>query len=116
MPIPQEIPVTHTSTSILALRLADRGDAVLLRRLADLDDAAPLDAPVLLAFEDGEPVAAASLSDGRAVADPFRPTADAVALLELRARQLRGPQTVDGWRRRRRAAQRPWGVPRLRVA
>jgi hypothetical protein len=34
-------------------------------------------------------VAAVSLSDGVAVADPFRATADVVALLRLRAGQLK---------------------------
>ena len=45
--------------------------------------------PSLLAEVDGEIVAAAPIDGGKAVADPFRPTADVVVLLERRARQLR---------------------------
>lgn len=70
-----------TDRSIIALRPAAPDEDAQLRRLADLDSAAPLHRPVLLALADGEPVAALSLSDGRAVADPFRPTAHVVALL-----------------------------------
>ncbi len=82
--------ITTSPDPILALRVADPDDAVVLRRLADLDDAPPLDGPVLLALLDGVAVAAMSLHDGRVVADPFRPTADTVRLLALRACQLNG--------------------------
>ena len=44
---------------------------------------------MLTAELDGEPVAAVPLSGGRAIADPFRPTADIVNLLEYRAAQVR---------------------------
>ena len=44
---------------------------------------------VLVAEVDGELWAALSLSDGRAVADPFRPSADVVGLLHERALHLR---------------------------
>ena len=78
------------------LRTKEGGDAVTIRRarpadatpllhLAALDDAAPLDGDVLVAEVDGELWAALCLDDGRRIADPFRPTTDAVALLELRA-------------------------------
>jgi hypothetical protein len=70
-----------TNRSIIALRPAAPDEDSVLRRLADLDSAAPLRGPVLLALTDGEPVAALSLSDGRAVADPFRPTAELITLL-----------------------------------
>lgn len=72
----------------LALRVADDADARVVRRLADLDDSSPLRGEILLAVLDGEAVAALSLADGRVVANPFVRTADAVALLELRAAQL----------------------------
>ena len=72
----------------LALRVADDHDALAVRRLAALDDAPPLQGEVLLALVDGEAVAAASLSDGRVVANPFLPTAETVTLLSLRASQL----------------------------
>jgi hypothetical protein len=44
---------------------------------------------VLLAEVQGELWAAVSVDDGHAVADPFRPTGEIVALLEARAGQLR---------------------------
>ncbi len=72
----------------LALRVAGDDEAPMVRRLAALDDAPPLQGPVLLALVDGEAVAATSLSDGRVVANPFLPTADTVSLLSMRASQL----------------------------
>lgn len=74
-----------TESSIIALRPATAGDDADLARLAELDSARPLRQPVMLAVVDGEPIAALSLADGRAVADPFRPTAAALALLHARA-------------------------------
>jgi hypothetical protein len=87
----------------IALRLAvcDENDAV--RRLAELDEAPHLHGEVLLALIDGEAVAALALSDGRIVADPFVRTNEAVALLRLRARHLRGGRQG----RRLRALPRP---------
>lgn len=82
----------ETRNSTLVLRNAGPDDADLVRRLADLDDAPTLEGDVLLALVDGEPVAALSLSDGRSVADPFVPTADAVAMLRLRASHLSSRQ------------------------
>ena len=69
----------------LHFRPAGPADAVALHRLAALDDAEPVHGDVLMAFADGEAVAAMSLSDGRVVADPFRRTADVAELLRLRA-------------------------------
>ncbi len=98
--------------STIALRLAHPDDALVVRRLAALDDAPPLPGQVLIALLDGEPVAAASLSDGRTVANPFLPTADVVALLSMRARQLRRRDTP-----RLPATDRlRWRAPRLRAA
>lgn len=84
--------MTTSHDHTLALRVADDDDALAVRRLAALDDAPPLRGEVLLALVDGEAVAAASLSDGRVVANPFVPTADTVTLLSLRAAQLSEPQ------------------------
>jgi hypothetical protein len=89
----------------LAIRIADAADARALQILAELDEEPALSGQVLLALIDDEPVAALSLDDGRVVADPFVATTNAVALLEVRARQL-----VGGARRR---ARRRW---RLRFA
>ena len=74
-----------TSTAALTLRVATDGDAETLARLAALDSAAPLTGSVLLAETGQGAVAALSLADGRAVADPFVLTADVVALLRVHA-------------------------------
>ncbi len=91
----------HNSTVALRVAGADEGD--LIRRIALLDESESLEGTALLAFVDGEAVAALSLRDGRAIANPFVPTADAVALLRLRASHL------SETRARRRL------VPRLRL-
>jgi hypothetical protein len=72
------------------LRLAEAGEAGVVRRLAALDSAPGLEGPVLLALLDGEAVAGLSLRDRRVVANPFVATADAVVLLRVRAEHLCG--------------------------
>lgn len=72
----------------LTVRFARAADEPALRLLAELDCASLPSVPVLVGERDGRAVAALSLTDGAVVADPFAPTADVVALLELRARQL----------------------------
>jgi hypothetical protein len=72
----------------LSLRRATGTDEATLHRLAELDSTRPLKQPVLVAERDGVAVAAVSVADGRVAADPFAPTAQAVALLRLRAAQL----------------------------
>jgi hypothetical protein len=76
-----------TSTTALTVRFATAADAAALMDLARLDSARPLSGDRLVAEAVGRPVAALSLDDGRVVADPFRRTADAVALLRVRAAQ-----------------------------
>ena len=76
-----------TATSV-SIRRAGPHDAPALHRLAALDSAAPLRGEVLMAEADGVVLAALSLSDGSAVADPFSPTAELVALLRLRRGQM----------------------------
>lgn len=80
-----------TTTDSLTIRRARAHDALELLELAELDSAAPLAGQVLLAEVDGEPWAAIELDTGRAVADPFRPTAAIVDLLRLRAGRLSAP-------------------------
>jgi hypothetical protein len=75
----------------VALRMAERDETPVLRRLAALDDAPPLEGPVLLALIDGEAVAALSLLDRRVIANPFLGTRDLVQLLRLRAEHIAGP-------------------------
>ena len=78
-----------TSPASLSLRHATDADASAVAYLSELDEAERLTGSVLVAFDGERPVAAMSLEDGRAVADPFTRSADAVALLRLRARQQR---------------------------
>jgi hypothetical protein len=79
----------------VALRLAYPDESRIVRDLAALDDAPALQGQVLLALLDGQVVAALSLLDGRIIANPFVPTADAVALLRVRADHL-GPSRSFG--------------------
>jgi hypothetical protein len=83
-PRPPRFPAERAVT----LRFGFPDDALALARLATLDSARPPVGPVLLAEVGGELWAARSLADGAVVADPFRPTAPLVELLNARARQL----------------------------
>jgi hypothetical protein len=69
----------------LTLRIARPDDAPAVRRLAQLDSSRPPSGPVLLAVVGSEPVAAMGVDSGSLVADPFRPTADVVAVLRRAA-------------------------------
>jgi hypothetical protein len=89
-----------TPSSTITVQHATAADDALLRTLSQLDSAAPLQRPALLAVVDGQPVAAASLNDGRVVADPFTDSAAAVGL-------LRAYGSGHGGRRRRRARRFP---------
>ena len=75
------------------MRLATDDDAPALARLAALDSTRVPTGPMLLALVDGELRAAVPLAGGRAVADPWHPTADLVGLLEMRAARLRDGET-----------------------
>jgi hypothetical protein len=77
-----------TSTPTIVIRPAAPDEAADVRRLAYLDSQRPLRGDVLVALQDGEPVAAISLADGRLAADPFRPSADIAELLRLQAASL----------------------------
>jgi hypothetical protein len=78
----------NASRTDIVIRRADASDARALWRLAALDNApAPHAGPgVVIAEMAGEAVAAADRH--HAIADPFRPTADVVALVRLRAAQV----------------------------
>jgi len=82
----KEIPVTHAT---LRIRQARHTDAGALERLAALDSSHTPNGDVLLAEVGDELWAALSLEDGHAIADPLRPSADAVLMLGQRGRQLR---------------------------
>jgi hypothetical protein len=79
----------------LTIRVATPDDARVLQYLAQIDSAPLVTGRVPLAELDGVPYAAISLDTGAVVADPFRPTAEAVRMLRLRRYQV----TRQGGRR-----------------
>jgi hypothetical protein len=72
----------------ITVRLARPADQPGLARLAALDSAAPPQGATLVAESASGLIAAMPLGAGRPIADPFEPTAELVALLELRRSQL----------------------------
>ena len=72
----------------LTIRFATAGDVPAIERLAQLDSRHVPQGRVLVAAVAGEPWAAVSVDATDAVADPFRPTGELVALLHERARQI----------------------------
>jgi hypothetical protein len=87
-----------------AIRLATADDDIALRHLAELDSAKPLEGPILVGAISGTPVAAISLEDDRAIADPFIPTDHLVTTMRLRAKGIRAVEHTPSLRRRIRAA------------
>jgi hypothetical protein len=79
---------TSLDTAPVLMRRASMADAARIRELARLDDKRLPIGPFLVAEVSGEIVAAVSLASGTVVADPFRFTGDAVAILRLRAAQV----------------------------
>jgi hypothetical protein len=94
----------------VVIRPAHDADLAALHDLAELDSAAPLTGPVLVALVDGSPWAALGLDDGRVIADPFRESGAAVELLRLRVTQLPAAEC-----RAPRAALARWGARRARA-
>jgi hypothetical protein len=102
------------TTSSLTVRQALPGEPGV-EVLAQLDSVKPLAGRVLVAEVEGRPIAAISVDDGRTAADPFVPSADAVAVLRMRAAQLQ-PGVTAGARRRRLAGRRANRRPAVRAA
>ncbi len=75
----------------ITIRPGRAEDAPAIRRLAALDSAEVPPGALLVAEVSGELWAAVTASGGPAIADPFRPSAELVRLLRLRAEQLRRP-------------------------
>src|SRR3954453_6932379 len=96
----KEIPAKPAA---LRIRQARPADAAALERLAALDSSQVPTGDVLLAEVGDELWAAYSVADGHHVADPLRPSADAVLVLAEHGRRLRRP-----------ARRRAHGRPRLR--
>lgn len=101
--------IEHPAAPVV-IRLAGANDEAELARLAELDSARPPSGATLIAELHERPVAALSLSDGQAVADPFTPTSEIIELLRLRATQLR-PRLAP---RVREARLRSMRTPRAR--
>jgi hypothetical protein len=75
----------------LRIRAAVDADMPALVRLARLDSQGrPPSGTIIVAEDGGEIVAAMAVEDGASIADPFRSTAPIVAMLRLRAEQLKG--------------------------
>jgi hypothetical protein len=93
--------------SNITVRYAVAADLSQLARLAELDSATPPRGPALVAEADSRMLAALPLGSGRPIADPFEPTAEIVALLQLRAEQLSEPDRGGrGFRERVRSLLR----------
>jgi hypothetical protein len=93
----------HNDPTVV-IRAARGSDGGALEDLARLDSQRPLGGSVLVAEQDGALIAA--VAGDRVIADPFRPTADVIDLLHLRAGRTRAD-------RRHGALAR---IPRLRAA
>jgi hypothetical protein len=91
----------------ITVRRAVAADLSEMERLAALDSARPPRGPALVALSGSRMLAALPLGSGRAIADPFEPTAAIVAVLELRAEQLAQDHRVSrGWAERIRSLLR----------
>ncbi len=101
---------TELPPTILAIRPATADDDAAVARLAALDSAAVPAGALLLGVVDGLPVAAISVDTGAAIADPFSPTADLVALLRQRAHRLGAPaaRRRASWDLLARRGRRAW--------
>ena len=89
---------TDSSIALLdgvTIRRSHARDHEALERLAQLDSRRLADGQLLVAEVAGELRAALPLNGGAAIADPFRPTALLVSLLQMRAQQIR---TADAGR------------------
>jgi hypothetical protein len=75
----------------MIIRRTTPDDTMAMMRLAALDSKRPIEGDALVAEVDGELLAAVAITGDAAIADPFRPTADLVAMLEMRATQLAAP-------------------------
>ena len=79
----------------LTIRCADVTDAGALVRLAALDSSSPPTGDALIAEVGHEVWAAVEIDSGTAIADPFRPSAELVDLLRLRAGLTRGAKRAE---------------------
>lgn len=80
--------ISHDLHPAIVIRLATPEDVPRLNRLAALDSQRAPRGPMLLAELGGVLQAAVALDGSRAIADPWRRTAELVVLLRLRADQM----------------------------
>jgi hypothetical protein len=99
----------------VVIRRSTAGDGQALAALSALDGAPLPLGPALVAEVAGVPRAVLPLDGGRAFGDPFARTDELVALLELRAAQMRRADepTTDHGRRGRLAWMSPAALRRL---
>jgi hypothetical protein len=101
------------TAAVTIRRLGDgEKDRMALDRLVERDSAQALERPVLVAEVEGNALAAISLVNGKAVADPFSRTTELRSLLELRAYQLRRRESG----KRRSRSERRHGRARAALA
>jgi hypothetical protein len=86
--------------SEVVIRRSTSSDGPALATLAALDAAPVPLGPILVAEVSGVPRAVLPLEGGRAFGDPFTRTDELVALLELRAAQIKREGSGDGRRHR----------------
>jgi hypothetical protein len=86
--LPEDLPELANDGG-LTVRALEARDREAIRLLAALDGKHVPTGPALVAEVNREVLAALPLDGGKPLADPFKPTAHLVAMLELRARQLR---------------------------
>jgi hypothetical protein len=96
----------------VVIRRATPADGQSLAALAALDGAEPPLGEALIAEVGGSPRAVLPMNGERPFGDPFRRTRELVALLELRAAQLRGDQPEPPRRRGRLAWMAPTALRR----
>jgi hypothetical protein len=93
------------SATTYTIRLATQENDAALRWLAAIDDQDPLGAgPVLVGELDGKPQVALSMTDGRAIANPFLATTALLAHVRMRAGALGAYEHMPSLPARIRAA------------
>jgi hypothetical protein len=88
--------MNHERTATMTIRWVGDADRAAVELLAQRDSAHSPDGALLGVEIGGRLVAVTSLADGHTISDPFSPTREARAMLELRAAQLRHPARLDG--------------------
>ena len=84
----------------ITIRRTEAADAKALVRLAGLDSKHVPPGNFLIAEVEGVGWAAIAIESGEVLADPFRPTADLVQMLQLRAARIREVERPDLMRKR----------------